>query len=127
MKIVCIPVGESRGLLSPVHPELPGAPHLVLVDVETLAFRTVPNTAERRRDRGCDPCEALEDTAVDVLLVERAVDPHTLERLANRHVSVYGGARGSVADALAALIAGRLERLSAPARLRVQDGPRARS
>ncbi len=46
MKIVCIPVGESRGLLSPVHPELPGAPHLVLVDVETLAFRMVPNTEE---------------------------------------------------------------------------------
>jgi predicted Fe-Mo cluster-binding NifX family protein len=114
MKIVCIPTAEGRGLFSPVHPDLANAPYLLLVDAETLAFRSIPNSAERRRERGCDPCEALEDTPVDVVLVQRA-DPRTVERMERRHVSVYGGARGSVADALAALIAGRLERLQAPA------------
>ena len=107
MRIVCIPIAEDRGLVSPVSDELDSAPMFLLVDSSTLAFRTIPNAAERRKDRGCDPCEALEDTAIDVLIVA-SVGAASLARIAMRGVAVHGGARGTAADALAELISGRL-------------------
>jgi predicted Fe-Mo cluster-binding NifX family protein len=115
MKIVAVPISEDRGLLSPVFPDFASAPMFLLVDSATLAFRSIPNTAQRRKERGCDPCAALEDTIVDLLIVER-ITRDTIDQLASRGVTtVQYGARGTAANALAALMGGRLPALHADA------------
>src|SRR5512133_1830475 len=103
MKIVCVPIEEDRGLLSPVSPDFASAPMFLLVDSATLAFRSIPNTAQRRKERGCEPCAALEDTIVHLLTVER-IERETVDQLASRGVTVHSGARGTAADALASLM-----------------------
>jgi predicted Fe-Mo cluster-binding NifX family protein len=107
MNIVCFPIVENRGLLSPVSPWLSAAPMFLLVDTETLAFRAIPNDPQRQKDRGCDPCEALGDADVDCVIVGE-IEGKALGDIARRNVPVYGGAAGNAADALAAFIAGRL-------------------
>jgi predicted Fe-Mo cluster-binding NifX family protein len=105
--IVCIPVVDDRGLRAPVAPGLDSAPILLFVDTSTLAFRAVPNEAQRRRDRGCDSCEALDDTAVDAVLVA-SIEADALARMTRRALPVLTGARGTAANALADYVAGRL-------------------
>jgi len=118
MRIVCIPVVENRGLLSQVSRAFSAAPMFLLVDAETLGFLAIPNSTERQRERGCDPCEVLGDVAIDVVVVSE-IDASTLGKIVQRDVPVHGGARGTVAEALASLIGGRL-----PA-LRARDAPPA--
>ena len=107
MKIVCVPVAEDLGLRSPVFDGFASAPMFLLVDSATFACRGIPNSAERRKERGCDPCGALEDTPVDLLIVS-LIEPDALGRLAKLGVPVHGGARGTAADALTAYLGGRL-------------------
>ncbi len=115
MNIVCIPVSDDRGLRAPVAPSLDTAPVLLFVDASTLAHRAFPNEAQRRRSRGCDPCEALDDATMDAVIVA-SIDEGTLERLARRGVPVLGGASGTAADAISAYMAGKLRVLAGPAR-----------
>jgi predicted Fe-Mo cluster-binding NifX family protein len=110
--IVCIPVEDDRGLQAPVASGLDGAAVLLLVDATSLAFHAVPNAPQRRKARGCDPCEALDDVPVDAVLVASIEDP-ALARLSRRPVPVYAGARGTAADALADFLSGRLRQLTA--------------
>ena len=107
MHIVCIPVADGRGLQAPVARGLDDAEVLLLVDATTLAFRAVSNAPLRRRARGCDPCEALDDTPVDAVIVA-SIEPDALARLARRNLPVYHRARGTAANALADFLAGRL-------------------
>ena len=107
MNIVCIPVSDDRGLRAPVAAGLDAAPVLLFVETSSLTFRAVPNQAQRRRDRGCDPCEALDDTPVDAVIVA-SIEPDALARLARRNLPVYHRARGTAANALADFLAGRL-------------------
>jgi predicted Fe-Mo cluster-binding NifX family protein len=108
--IVCIPVHDDRGLGAPVAPGLDGAAVFLLVDTTTLASRAVPNEPQRRRARGCHPCEALDDAPVDAVLVA-SIEADALARLSRRRVRVFSGARGTAAEALADLLAGRLRAL----------------
>lgn len=108
MNIVCIPVVDDRGLGAPVAPGLDAAAMFLLVDTASLAFRAVPNARERRRDRGGDPCEALDDTPVDAVIVQ-GIEAAARARLARRHLPVYAGATGTAADALVEYAAGRLQ------------------
>jgi len=112
MRIVCVPILEHEGLLSRISPEFSAAPLFLLVDIATLAFRAVPNTPERQKNRGCNPCGALEDATVDLVIVD-GIDPHALGQITRRGVPVHGRARGNVADALASFIGGALPRLAA--------------
>jgi predicted Fe-Mo cluster-binding NifX family protein len=109
--IVCIPVADGRGLQAPVARGLDDAEVLLLVDATTLAFRAVSNAPLRRRARGCDPCEALDDAPVDAVIVA-SIEPDALARLARRNLPVYHGARGTAASALADFVAGRLRSLT---------------
>ena len=110
MNIVCIPVSDDRGLRAPVAAGLDSAPVLLFVETSSLAFRAVPNQAQRRRDRGCDPCEALDDTPVDALLVD-SIEPAALARVTWRGVRVLSGARGTASAAISDYVAGRLRPL----------------
>lgn len=112
MHILCIPVGDDRGLRAPVAAGLDSAAVLLLVDASTLAFRAVPNEAQRRRDRGCDPCQALDDTPVDAVLVA-SIEPTALARLSRRGLPVFAGARGTAAEAITDYLAGCLRALPA--------------
>jgi predicted Fe-Mo cluster-binding NifX family protein len=110
VNIVCIPVADDRGLRAPVAAWLDAAPVLLLVDASSLAFRAVPNLAQRRRDRGCDPCEALDDAPVDAVLV-RSIEAGALARISRRGVRVLAGVRGTASDALSDYAVGRLRPL----------------
>jgi predicted Fe-Mo cluster-binding NifX family protein len=110
--IVCIPVEDDRGLQAPVARGLDAAAVLLLVDATTLAFRAVSNAPLRRRARGCDPCEALDDAPVDAVIVA-SIEADALARLARRRMPVYHGARGTAATALADFLSGRLRPLAA--------------
>jgi predicted Fe-Mo cluster-binding NifX family protein len=109
--IVCIPVEDDRGLRAPVARGLDAAAVLLLVDTTTLAFRAVSNAPQRRAARGCAPCEALDDVAVDAVIVA-SIEAGALARLSRRPIPVYGGARGAAADALADFLSGRLRTLA---------------
>ena len=103
MKIICIPIDENRGLLSRVAPRFCDAPNFLLVETDALTFRAIPNP----RGASCDPRVLLRGATVDVFIVSDAAadalrDPPPLD------VPVYRAPAGSVADAIAALIAGRL-------------------
>jgi predicted Fe-Mo cluster-binding NifX family protein len=113
---ICIPIVENRGLLSPVSPHFASAPMFLFVDTSTLAFRSIPNPspAEGRR---CDPFRALGAQPVDSFIVG-GIGTNALTEIARRNVPVYRAVRGRVADALAALIAGKL-----PALREGTDGP----
>jgi len=110
--IVCIPVEDDRGLQAPVARGLDAAAVLLLVDATTPAFRAVSNAPLRRRARGCDPCEALDDVPVDAVMVA-SIEADALARLARRRMPVYHGARGTAATALADFLSGRLRTLAA--------------
>ena len=112
MHIVCIPVADDRGLQAPVARGLDAAAVLLLVDATTLAFRAVSNAPRRRQERGCDPCEALDDVPVDAVLVE-SIEADALARLTRRNLPVYRAASGTAASALADFVAGRLRSLTA--------------
>jgi predicted Fe-Mo cluster-binding NifX family protein len=113
---VCIPILENRGLLSPVSPHFSAAPMFLLVDSATLAFRSLPNPppAEGRR---CDPYRALREEDVQWFIVG-GIGQNALAEIARRNVPVHRTSRGTVADALAGWIAGRL-----PALRQGTDGP----
>ena len=112
MHIVCIPVEDDRGLRAPVARGLDAAAVLLLVDATTLEFRAVSNAPLRRRARGCDPCEALDDVPVDAVIVA-SIEAEALARLSRRSLPVYGGACGTAATALADFLSGRLRQLAA--------------
>jgi predicted Fe-Mo cluster-binding NifX family protein len=110
--IVCIPVEDDRGLAAPVARGLDAASVLLLVDASTLAFRAVSNASERRRDRGCDPCAALDDVHVDAVIVG-VIEADALSRLVQRRFPVYVGAQGSASRALSDYLSGRLRAVTA--------------
>jgi predicted Fe-Mo cluster-binding NifX family protein len=110
--IVCIPVEDDRGLRAPVARGLDAAPVLLLVDATTLAFRAVSNGPLRRQARGCDPCEPLDDVPVDAVIVA-SIEAGALARLSRRRLSIYLGAFGTAATALADFLSGRLRSLAA--------------
>lgn len=107
MHIVCIPVEDDRGLAAPVARGLESAAVLLLVDTSTLAFRPVSNAPQRRRERGCDPCLALDDASVDAVIVG-AIEADALDRMMRRRIAVYVGAWGSASTALSDYLSGRL-------------------
>ncbi len=107
MHIVCIPVEDDRGLAAPVASGLDRAAVLLLVDASTLAFRAVSNAPQRRRERGCDRCEALDDASVDAVIVG-AIEADALARLLRRRLPVYVGASGSASTAITDYLSGRL-------------------
>jgi predicted Fe-Mo cluster-binding NifX family protein len=107
MHIVCIPVEDDRGLAAPVAHGLDTAAVLLLVDASTLEFRAVSNASQRRRERGCDHCEALDDAHVDAVIVG-VIEADALTRLAQRRLPIYVGAHGTAANALSDYLSGRL-------------------
>ncbi len=108
MNIICIPIDENLGLLSRVAARFCEAPNFLLVETDTLTFRAIPNP----RGLGCDPRVLLRGAMVDVFIVSDA-GADTLRDPPPLDAPVYRAPAGSVADAIAALIAGRL-RLAGP-------------
>lgn len=110
-RIVCVPIEQNASLLSKISSDLCTAPLFLLIDIATLAYRAVPSSREARTHAGDGPCVPLDHTSVEIVLVE-TIGPQALSATRRAGVTVYGSARGSVADALAAFIAGDLPRLT---------------
>lgn len=111
-EIVCLPIEETRGLLSPVSSHFGRAAWFLLVDMATLAHRSVANAPVEGR---CDPYRALAGHAVDTFIVG-GIGPRALEEIDRRRIPVYLAPGSGVADALAGYIAGRLPRVREPTR-----------
>lgn len=113
---LCVPIVEDRGLLSPVSPHFGHAPAFLIVDTATLAFRSIPNPIQTEGPR-CDLQRALAEHRIEAYVVG-GIGARALAGIAERSVPVYRAARGSVADALAELVAGNLPTVSGGS-----DGP----
>lgn len=105
---ICIPIAENRGLLSPLSPRLETSPMFLLVDTATLAYRTIPYVPS-----DAAPHPALASEGVDAFIVPAAGAGGAIREL-GRSRPVYAAPAGRVADALAELIAGRLQAIHAP-------------
>lgn len=116
---ICIPIAENRGLLSPLSPRVETAPMFLLVDTATLAYRTIPY-APGAADDDASPSHALASEVVDAFIVSAAGGSGAAHDL-SRSIPVYAAPAGRVADALADLIAGRLQPL--PRRLHADLRP----
>ncbi len=110
-EIICIPVDEARGLLSPVSAHFGRAARFLFVDSGTLVHRSIAN---EHPDDACDPYRALAHETVDVFIVG-GIGSNALEEIRRRNIPVYLADRRGVADALASYIAGKLPRVEPPA------------
>lgn len=102
MKIICIPIDEDRGLLSPVARRFCDAAIFLLVETDALTWRAIKNV----RSDGCDPRVLLRGAMVDLFILSASGpgsgDPPPLD------APIFRTPAGTVSDAIAAYIAGRL-------------------
>jgi len=109
---VCIPIVQDEGLESRVSPHFGSAPLFLIVDSETRALRTVPNTDQHHQHGGCHPQRLLGPEGVDAFVVG-GVGAGALSQLERAGATVYGGGTRTVAEVLEALKAGTLPPLDA--------------
>ena len=101
MKIVCLPIEEDCGLRSRVSARFCDARSFLLVETHSLTHRAIPNVRDAPRDAVCDARRLLRGAAVDLFILGDGEAP-SLDGPVTR------APPGTVADALAALIAGKL-------------------
>ena len=108
---ICMPVTEDRGLESPLSLHFGSAPVFLLVDTATRACRAVPNQNAHHAHGMCQPLAALAGEAVDGLVVG-GIGPGALMKLQAKGIEVFRCEHATVAEALAALEAGRLRQVA---------------
>jgi predicted Fe-Mo cluster-binding NifX family protein len=101
-----VPTGGHRGLDEDVFGQFGCAPHYTIVDTDDDSVRII------RGSRYCHPFELLEDEALDAVVVQD-IGMHAMARIAELGVLIFEAPRGTVADAVAALRAGRLRLIGA--------------
>lgn len=106
---VCIPVIEDRGLDSRVHAHFGSAPLFLLVDTARGSVRAIPGRGygRRRGHGGGYPLAALAGEGIDCV-VTGEIGRHAVADLRRAQVPVFLTTCGTVGDAVAAVVAGRL-------------------
>jgi len=91
-----------------VDPRFGRCPHFVIVDTDTMAVETMPNSGVGLGSgAGIEAGRLLADAAVETVLTGHC-GPNARETLAAAGIQVIVGCQGSVAEAVEALKAGRL-------------------
>lgn len=114
MKVVVTSTGER--LDSPIDPRFGRAASFVLVDTVSGAITTVVDNrdgVEAAQGAGVQAAEAVSRLGAECLVTGHC-GPKAFRTLQAAGIAVYTGASGTVADALAQLAAGTLERAGAP-------------
>lgn len=121
---VCVPVGEYRGLESPVYGHFGSAASFVMVDTETLAFEPVSNQDAVHVHGACSPLKALAGARPDAILVG-GMGLGALMKLREAGIRVFRATPGTVAEAVQLFKDGRLEELDARGTCAGHGGPAA--
>ena len=107
---VCIPILSDQGLASEVSPHFGSAPAFLIVDVETGACRCVVNGNAHHAHGMCSPLASLAGESIDRMVVG-GIGMGALNRLAAANIEVYLAQHPTVAETLAAMKAGTLEKV----------------
>jgi predicted Fe-Mo cluster-binding NifX family protein len=90
-------------------------PCFVIVDPETMAHSSLDNSgADATSGAGVRAAQTLSDQGVEAVITGTC-GPHAFEALRAAGIPVYGGATGTIRDAVAAMRDGELEVTSRPA------------
>jgi len=120
---ICIPIEKDDGLDSAVSNHFGSAPFFLLVDVETLACRAVPN-ATRQPGRGGQIVALLAAEKVNAVLVG-GIGAGALGKLTAKGIRVFQTPFAGVKETLAAFKNGQLPRAEA-SHAHSGDDPRRR-
>jgi predicted Fe-Mo cluster-binding NifX family protein len=107
---IAIPVGESRGLESPVYGHFGSAPAFVLVDSETLAIESLGNRDQVHEHGQCRPLQAFAGTKPDAVAV-RGIGAGALRGLRSAGIRVYQTSGQTVAEVVTLLGTGDLKEI----------------
>ncbi|HHQ49483.1 MAG TPA: dinitrogenase iron-molybdenum cofactor biosynthesis protein [Acidobacteria bacterium] len=108
---VCV-TAQGEGLEAPVDPRFGRARSFVLVDTRTLTTETIENTgADADHGAGINAGMTLARSGVRALLTGH-VGPKAHDVLKAAGIEVYAGASGTVREAVAAFLDGKLHKAS---------------
>jgi len=107
---VCIPVGEYRGIDSPVYGHFGSAPCFAVVDSDSMAVERLSNRDKEHVHGACSPMKALAGQNIDAILVG-GIGPGALLGLRQAGIAIFLAQEGTVSDALRLFKAGKLETL----------------
>jgi predicted Fe-Mo cluster-binding NifX family protein len=108
---ICIPVNEDKGLDSPVCPHFGSTPLFLSVDTDTGETRAIVNQNQHHGHGMCRPLAALAGLTLDAVVVG-GIGMGALGKLQAAGLTVYQAQHPTVAETIAALKAGELERMS---------------
>jgi predicted Fe-Mo cluster-binding NifX family protein len=105
---------SGRTLEAPVDPRFGRAPAFILYDTGTKSFQAVENSQalDAAQGAGIQAAETISHLGAECLVTGHC-GPKAFRALAAAGVRVYSGASGTVAEAIAALEAGKLPQASA--------------
>jgi len=105
---------EGEGPDAPVDPRFGRCSHLTVVDIDTMEFRTVPNSgAMASGGAGIRTSQEVAAMGVDAV-VTGSVGPNAFETLSRAGIRVLTGARGTVREAVEMFRRGQLEEATTP-------------
>jgi len=110
MKII-IPVGEDKGLESPVHGHFGSAPILMRVDSETMAAEALHNRDREHAHGMCNPLELMKNMQVDAMLCA-GIGVRALQRLNQGGIKVFKTSASTVREAITHLTDGSLPEMT---------------
>lgn len=113
MKIAVTSTG--RDLDSPVDPRFGRAAYILIVDADTLAFEVMDNAENVNafKGAGIQAATAISDRHADVLLTGFC-GPNAFKVLDAARVKVAGDVSGTVREAVAAFVDGKIKLVSEP-------------
>lgn len=109
--LVCIPVVEDRGLESQVCEHFGSSPAFIIVNTETGGHEALVNHSMHHGHGGCAPLTDLLDRGIHALVVG-GIGRGALQKAERGGVRTFRATHGTVAETLAAYLAGGLEPVS---------------
>jgi len=112
MKICVSAVSDS--LDAEVDPRFGRCPYFAIVDTETMAFESIPNTASSSMGgAGIQAAQLVADRGAKVLITGN-IGPNAFQALSAANIKVITGAFGSVREAIEKYKSGELKETGAP-------------
>jgi len=108
--IIAIPIEKDEGLESRVYAHFGSAPGFLIVDTESAACRAIPNRNQHHAHGACMPLASLQGERFDGIVVG-GIGAGALAKFNAANISVYLASAPTVAETVAALKAGTLERV----------------
>lgn len=112
MKIAVAATGDN--LEAPCDPRFGRSTYFLIVDSETMAFSVIPNNAAAQGSgAGIAAAQLVSDAGAEAVIAGN-FGPNAHQALDAGGIQTYGGASGTVREAVEAFRAGQLELLAGP-------------